>query len=97
MIVGKQSHTHKQEQTHNEQVRESIEDDRSRYPSRCLHGHQSLHGYLIGAVARDGELHDMYCYGLLRRDFEQFREENAAYKAMSLEDMIARLDAEPSV
>lgn len=45
-------------------------------------------------VARDGELHDMYCYGLLRPDFAKFREGNAAYRAFALEDMIAKVVGE---
>ena len=43
-------------------------------------------------VARDGELHDMYCYGILRRDFEAFRERESRFKPFSLEQMIASLD-----
>ena len=30
-------------------------------------------------VARDGKLHDVYCYGLLRSEFETFRTEHADY------------------
>ena len=40
-------------------------------------------------VLRDGKLYDMYCYGLLREEFEQLRERYADFKGMSLADMIA--------
>lgn len=40
-------------------------------------------------VSRDGERHDMYCYGLLRREFEVLRQEFAGrFKGKSLSDMI---------
>jgi RimJ/RimL family protein N-acetyltransferase len=34
-------------------------------------------------VVRDGAFHDMYCYGLLRREFQQFVANNAGYQALS--------------
>lgn len=47
-------------------------------------------------VMRDGKLCDMYCYGLLRRDFNAFKEELSVFKSLSLEAMIERLNAETS-
>lgn len=44
-------------------------------------------------VVRDGELHDLYCYGLLRPDFDAFRETGPKFESLSLENMIARLTA----
>jgi ribosomal-protein-alanine N-acetyltransferase len=41
-------------------------------------------------VVRDGALHDMYSYGLLKHEFEAFREEATHFRAMSLEAMIER-------
>ena len=41
-------------------------------------------------VARDGELYDMYCYGILRPEFEAFRQEMAHhFPGKSLQEMIA--------
>lgn len=34
-------------------------------------------------VVRDGQYHDMYCYGLLRREFHAFLEQNPAFRALS--------------
>lgn len=45
-------------------------------------------------VTRDGKLHDMYCYGLLRRDFREFRERETQFRPLSLEGMIANLKVE---
>lgn len=45
-------------------------------------------------INRDGEMHDMYCYGLLRREFEAFRETETHYHGLSLENMIANLHIE---
>ncbi len=45
-------------------------------------------------VVRDGKLCDMYCYGLLRRDFNAFKEQAALFKPFSLEAMIERLQVE---
>jgi len=47
-------------------------------------------------VARDGELHDMYGYGLLRREFNELRAEvGDRIKGLTLSDMIKqRLDAD---
>ena len=45
-------------------------------------------------VNRDGEMHDMYCYGLLRREYEAFRETETHYHGLSLENMIANLNVE---
>ena len=42
-------------------------------------------------VTRDGRLHDMYCYGLLRSEFDAFREEATHFRAMTLESMIERV------
>ena len=42
-------------------------------------------------VARDGQLHDMYCYGLLRREFEALRAEAQKVRGLSLADMVAEL------
>ena len=39
-------------------------------------------------VVRDGNLCDMFCYGLLRRDFQAFRESETQFATMSLEKMI---------
>jgi RimJ/RimL family protein N-acetyltransferase len=42
-------------------------------------------------VARDGQRHDLYCYGLLRSEFEQLRAEHAKrMPGKSLADMIAQ-------
>lgn len=40
-------------------------------------------------VIRDGQLLDMYCYGLLREDFYAFRERETRFRPLSLEAMIA--------
>jgi RimJ/RimL family protein N-acetyltransferase len=41
-------------------------------------------------VSRNGELHDMYGYGLLREDFEALRSSDASFlKGRSLSDMVA--------
>jgi RimJ/RimL family protein N-acetyltransferase len=45
-------------------------------------------------VVRDGDLCDMYCYGLLRRDFQSFRESETQFATMSLEKMIDSLNIE---
>ena len=45
-------------------------------------------------VVRDGALCDMYCYGLLRRDFQAFRESESQFATMSLEKMIESLNIE---
>lgn len=45
-------------------------------------------------VARDGALHDVYGYGLLRPEFDRFRQGPDNVAGMSLQDMIASLDAE---
>ena len=46
-------------------------------------------------VVRNGELHDMYCYGLLRREFNEFREGIEIRMAgNSLLDMIEALHAD---
>jgi RimJ/RimL family protein N-acetyltransferase len=42
-------------------------------------------------VARDGKLHDMYCYGLLRDEFNALREELINVRGISLADMVAEL------
>lgn len=39
-------------------------------------------------VARDGTLYDMYCYGLLRREFEAFKEQNPHLVEGLMESMI---------
>lgn len=44
-------------------------------------------------VARDGELHDLYCYGLLRDEFEEFRAQFKDLKGMSLAAMIEEREA----
>lgn len=45
-------------------------------------------------VVRDGEMHDMYCYGLLRREFDEFRESlKGRMTGKSLLDMIEALHA----
>ncbi len=45
-------------------------------------------------VVRNGELHDMYCYGLLRREFNEFRDSLKGRMAgKSLLDMIEALHA----
>lgn len=46
-------------------------------------------------VARDGQLYDMYCYGMLRSDFERMRAEwDSKGKGKNLADMIeAQLEA----
>ncbi|MBP8131657.1 MAG: GNAT family N-acetyltransferase [Candidatus Hydrogenedentes bacterium] len=48
-------------------------------------------------VARDGALHDVYGYGLLRREFEVFRERTGRVRGVSLQDMIRNLLGESSV
>lgn len=45
-------------------------------------------------VGRDGKLWDMFCYGLLRREFNAFRESATHFKPLSLEAMIANLNVE---
>jgi RimJ/RimL family protein N-acetyltransferase len=45
-------------------------------------------------VARDGKLHDVYCYGLLRREFEAFREEHADSVGGLLTSMVEERRAE---
>jgi len=45
-------------------------------------------------VARDGKLHDVYCYGLLRREFEAFREANPKLVAGVMESMMERQSEE---
>ncbi len=46
-------------------------------------------------VLRDGELHDVYGYGLLRDEFEQLRRDRArATEGFSLEAMIAAMPAD---
>jgi len=47
-----------------------------------------------GHVARDGELHNVYGYGLLRREFETFRAQYARVEGLSLQDMIEQLNRE---
>ena len=44
-------------------------------------------------VVRDGKLCDMYCYGLLRRDFNAFKEKASLFSSFSLEAMIERIEA----
>lgn len=39
-------------------------------------------------VARNGKLYDMYCYGLLRREFNELRDKHSAFKGAGLRDMI---------
>jgi RimJ/RimL family protein N-acetyltransferase len=51
-------------------------------------------------VARDGKLHDVYCYGLLRHEFEAFRKEQAGRGSEDLmramiEERRRASDAEP--
>lgn len=41
-------------------------------------------------IARNGKLHDVYCYGLLRREFEAFREANPKLVAGIMESMVER-------
>jgi len=45
-------------------------------------------------VARDGKLHDVYCYGLLLREFEAFRKANPKLVAGVMESMIERQSQE---
>ena len=45
-------------------------------------------------VLRDGPLHDLYSYGLLRPEFQSFREKESRYLAFSLERMIENLNIE---
>ena len=47
-------------------------------------------------VTRDGAFHDMYSYGLLRSEFNAFREQATHFRAMSLEAMIERVMSEKS-
>jgi RimJ/RimL family protein N-acetyltransferase len=43
-------------------------------------------------VVRNGEFHDMYCYGLLRREFQELRDSlGDRMKGKSLQEMIAAL------
>ena len=42
-------------------------------------------------VARDGKLHDVYGYGLLKEEFETFRAKYMKVDGLSLHDMIASL------
>ncbi len=42
-------------------------------------------------VARDGQLHDMYCYGLLRDEFDAFRAPFKDVHGLSLADMVAEM------
>lgn len=35
-------------------------------------------------IVRDGQFHDMYCYGLLRDEFHAFVANNASYRALSV-------------
>ena len=44
-------------------------------------------------VFRDGKYHDVYAYGLLREEFEHFREKYARVDGVSLQDMIRDLAA----
>ncbi|MFP4500051.1 MAG: GNAT family N-acetyltransferase [Candidatus Hydrogenedentota bacterium] len=44
-------------------------------------------------VAREGQFHDVYGYGLLRREFDAFRQD-LRFRGASLQDMIAALQAE---
>jgi len=46
-------------------------------------------------VSRDGQLHDVYCYGLLRREFEAFREANPKLVEGLMESMIEQQTEEP--
>jgi len=39
-------------------------------------------------VVRDGTFYDVYCYGLLRPEFEAFREKYSGVEGVRLEDMI---------
>lgn len=43
-------------------------------------------------IFRDGVYHDIYGYGLLRRDFEALRQQYKGVQGVSLQDMIASLE-----
>jgi RimJ/RimL family protein N-acetyltransferase len=45
-------------------------------------------------VVRDGDLCDMYCYGLLREDFQAFRDGETQLDGFTLEAMIESLSAD---
>lgn len=42
-------------------------------------------------VARNGQLHDVYGYGLLRREFDAVRDQNKSMHSVSLQQMILKL------
>lgn len=45
-------------------------------------------------IVRDGQYHDMYCYGLLRDEFHEFVATNAGYRELSVHAKHAAADPE---